>query len=425
MQKVFLLKLTLWLMLLLSALSAQNNRLNLNDLIGEALNNNPQLKAFYFAALADSARIPQSGSLPDPTFSFNVLNLPVDNFVFNQEPMTGKQFLLKQTFPFPGKLGSKEEIARKGMEVSLANYDDLKNQLIRNVKAAYYDLYYVDASIATVEKNTSLLKEFVTIASQKYAVGKGLQQDVLKAQVELSKMIDRRITLRQKRERIEAGLNALLNRPAQTPLGKTNELKAEPLTIPRDSLESLVEANRPMLTAWQKRIEQSEEQISLANKDYWPDFSLFVAYTQRDLMQNGSGGVDFLSGGITLNLPLYFWRKQDKRLQETQITKNRVQASYRNVRNQIYADLDNILSQLDKNRQLLDLYKTGIIPQSSQSLESAMIGYQTDKVDFLTLINNQMTLLNMELEYNRILSAYNKDLAELEYIVGGKKETEK
>ena len=386
------------------------------------MNNNPQLKAFYHAARADSARIPQSGSLPDPMISLNVLNLPVDNFVFNQEPMTGKQVAFKQVFPFPGKLSIKEEIARKGAEVSLSNYNELKNQLVRNVKNSYYDLYYTDASITTVLKNKSLLEEFVSIASQKYAVGKGLQQDVLKAQVELSKMIDRLISLRQKRERIEARLNALLNRPVQTPLGKTPELRAVPFNVSRDSLETMVDKNRPMLKAWQTRIEQSDEQIALANKMYWPDFSLFVAYTQREVLQNGNGGVDFLSGGVTFNVPLYFWRKQDKQVQETRLNKIRVEESYFDVRNQIYAALDNIITELDKNRQLLDLYKTGIIPQSAQSLESALIGYQTDKVDFLTLINNQMTLLNMELEYARILSAYNKNLAELEYIVGTKLE---
>ena len=421
MKTNLLLKTLFALMLTAALVSAQqvDSVLSLEALVREALSNNPQLKAYYHAARADSAKIPQSGTLPDPTFSFNILNLPVDNFVFNQEPMTGKQFLLKQTFPFPGKLGSKEEIARKGAEVSLANYEELRNQLIRNVKTAYYNLYYVDASIATVKKNKSLLEEFVTIAGQKYAVGNGLQQDVLKAQVELSKMIDRLITLQQKRESIEARLNALLNRPAQTPLGRTVELQAAPLTVSRDSLEALVDRNRPMLRAWEKRIEQSAEQISLANKTYWPDFSLFVAYTQREVLQNGGGGVDYLSGGITFNIPLYFWRKQAKRVEETQLTKSRVQESYYNVRNQVYAELDNILTELDRNKQLLELYKTGIIPQSAQSLESAMIGYQTDKVDFLTLINNQITLLNMELEYTRILSSYNKNMAELEYAVGG------
>ncbi|HGY55706.1 MAG TPA: TolC family protein [Caldithrix abyssi] len=424
MNKRFLLKVTLGLLLLISLVSAQdeNSLLKLEDLLSEAVNNNPQLKAFYHAARADSARIPQSGSLPDPMISLNVLNLPVDNFVFNQEPMTGKQVAFKQVFPFPGKLSIKEEIARKGAEVSLSNYNELKNQLVRNVKNSYYDLYYTDASIATVQKNKSLLEEFVSIASQKYAVGKGLQQDVLKAQVELSKMIDRLISLRQKRERIEARLNALLNRPVQTPLGKTPELRAVPFNVSRDSLETMVDKNRPMLKAWQTRIEQSDEQIALANKMYWPDFSLFVAYTQREVLQNGNGGVDFLSGGVTFNVPLYFWRKQDKQVQETRLNKIRVEESYFDVRNQIYAALDNIITELDKNRQLLDLYKTGIIPQSAQSLESALIGYQTDKVDFLTLINNQMTLLNMELEYARILSAYNKNLAELEYIVGTKLE---
>ena len=175
----------------------------LDDLIEEGLSNNPQLQAFHNKSLADEAKIPQAGSLPDPMLSLNVMNLPVDNYVFDQEPMTGKQIGVKQMFPFFGKLGLMEEIARRGAEVSEANWYDLQIQLIRNIKKVYYDLYYIDEAIITTKKNHELLVEFVSIAEKKYTVGKGVQQDVLKAQVELSKMIDRLIILNQKREKSE------------------------------------------------------------------------------------------------------------------------------------------------------------------------------------------------------------------------------
>ncbi|HED10106.1 MAG TPA: TolC family protein, partial [Caldithrix abyssi] len=366
----------------------------------------------------DEARVPQAGSLPDPMVSLNVLNLPVDNFVFDQEPMTGKQLAVKQTFPFPGKLSLKENIARKGANVSQANWEELRWQLIRNIKVTYYKLYFVDEAIRTTEKNRKLLTEFVAIAEQKYAVGRGLQQDVLKAQVELSKMEDKLIDLRQKREEVESRMNALLNRPIDQPLAKTSPLVYKPFSLNRDDLEQLILNNKPLFKAWESRIDQSREKISLAEKQYWPDFSVFAAYSQRDVLQSGMGGVDFLSAGVTLNIPLYFWRKQRKRVEETTLLKQSVEERYQNVKLQTFSALDNAISEHLKLDERVDLYESGIIPQATQALQSAMIGYQTDKVDFLTLVNNQMTLFNLELEYARILSDYNKNVAELEYLTG-------
>jgi outer membrane protein, heavy metal efflux system len=391
----------------------------LDDLIEEGLANNPQLQSFYTKTQADLAKVPQAGSLPDPLVSLNLLNLPTDNYVFDQEPMTGKQVAVKQKFPFPGKLGLKENIAQKGADVSDANWQELRIQLVRNIKLSYYDLYYVDEAISTTEKNRDLLVEFVKIAEQKYAVGSGIQQDVLKAQVEHSKMIDRLIKLEQNRESIEARLNALLNRKASQPFAKTRKIAYNELKLVQDDLEALTTGNRPLFKAWISRIEQSEERIALAKKQYMPDFSIFAAYTQRDELQTGLGGADFFSAGITLELPLYFWRKQRKRVEETQLLRQSVEQRYMDIKSQTFSKLDDAITELYKNNKRLELYKTSIVPQASQSLQSAMIGYQTDKVDFLTLVDNQITLFNLELEYSRILSDYNKDIADIEYLTGG------
>ncbi len=393
---------------------------SLDALLEEALDNNPRLKAFRFQAIADSLKIPQAGALPDPMVSLNLLNLPLDNFVFDQEPMSGKQLVVKQSFPFFGKLGLKEEIARENSRVTQANYEELKSQLFRNIKQIYYDLFYTDEAISTTQKNFSLITEFVNIAEKKYSVGKGLQQDVLKAQVELSKMSERLIVLKQKREQLEANLNKLLNRPVQQSVSKTKKPLLPVKVYDWKDLEQSTAKQRALLKAWRLRIEQRKAQSNLAKKSYLPDFSVFMAYTQRDILQSGMGGVDFLSGGISFNVPLYFWKKQDKRVQEKEIAQKQAEAAYLNIHNQVNAALDNTLTAMDKNTKLLDLYSTGIIPQAAQSLQSAMIGYQTDKVDFLTLINNQKTLFNFELEYSRILSAYQKNLAELEYVTGTK-----
>ena len=388
--------------------------------MAEALQNNPRLQSFYLSAKADSFNVPQAGALPDPMLSLNLLNLPVNSFAFDQEPMTGKQIALKQTFPFPGKQGLKEKISGEKANLSRAGYEEFRNQLIRDVSINFYDLFYIDRAIETTQRNQDLLREFVKIAETKYAVGKGLQQDVLKAQVELSRMTEKLITLKQKRQVVQTALNTTLNRPDGSKLGQAEEIGYKKIDLNIDSLQQRASEQRPYLNGWQAMRRQSDMRVGLAKKDYWPDFSVFVAYTQREELQMGGNGVDFLSGGISFDIPLYFWQKQDNMVEESTYNKLAVEQRYMNEFNQVKQELENYYTSSIKNTQLMELYKSGIIPQASQALESAMTGYQTGKVDFLSLISSQMTLFNYQLEYYQALSDYNKDIARLEFAVGGK-----
>lgn len=394
--------------------------LYLEDLVDEALNANPQVQSLYSAWQADQAKIPQAGALPDPTLGFNLLNVPVETFAFDQEAMTGKQIAVMQMFPFPGKLGLKEKIATEGANVSQFRLEEFRNQIVNGVKATYYNLFYIDKAIGTTEKNTRLIEEFVRIAETKYSVGKGLQQDVLKAQVELSKMEDKIINLRQRREALKAKLNALLNRPVENPVGKTVEPELIDFSYSLPQLTEFADSTKPLFKAWKAMERQSNQRVNLAKKDFYPNFKVGIAYTQREVLQNGMGGADFLSGLFSVNVPLYFWKKQRKKVEETRYALDMVQHGYQNVRNQINSELEKFLTAVEKDKRLLDLYKTGIIPQASQSLNSAISGYQTDKVDFLTMLNNQVTLFNYELDYYRILSDYNTGIANLEVLTGMK-----
>jgi cobalt-zinc-cadmium efflux system outer membrane protein len=392
----------------------------LPDLIEEGINSNPDLLASYHNWQADLAKVPQAGALPDPQLSLNLLNMPVNTFDFNQEPMTGKQIALMQMFPFPGKQGLREDIAKSTADISQAKNRELKNQLIKNIKQTYYDVFFIDQSIATVQKNSTVLQDFIHIAESKYTVGKGLQQDVLKAQVELSKLEEKSINLKQKRQAATARLNALLNRPAGTTLGKTVIPEPDSLNLELAYLQIQADKNRPLLRAWDSMLQQSTKKVDLAKKEYLPDFKLGIAYTQRDKLENGMGGIDYLSGLVSVDIPLYFWRKQNKKVEETRYNQDMVQESYRNVQNQVYSELDKTLSEVEKNYRLLELYKSGIIPQATQSLNAAIAGYQTNKIDFLTLLNNQLTLFNFELDYDRFLSDYSKSMAGLEAATGVK-----
>jgi len=390
----------------------------LSEWVQQVLENNPQLQASSDQIEVMQTRIPQSKALPDPMVGVNFMNFPVNSFALDQEPMTGIQFSATQMFPWPGKLGIKGQIAKQGTEISRLQYQELKNQLTNRAKQLYYELYYIDQSLETVRNNQEVLQHFVKIAESKYEVGNGLQQDVIKAQVEFSKMMDQEISLQNKRESLEAEINTLMNRSPDIPLGRPILPEHVTATYDLATLSQMADDYRPLLKAWQQKVDQSRRQIVLAKKNYYPDLKVGLAYTQRSKLATGMGGADFLSLMLGVNVPIYHRQKQEMKVEEMKFSRNSVQSKLSDVRSGVYRQLEKQLSGLNRNQQLIQLYETGLIPQTEQSLNAATAGYQTGKVDFLTLLNNQITLFNTRLAYYRALVDYQKNLAELDAIVG-------
>lgn len=401
-------------------LYAQNTEqvFSLQDLIQAALSNNPALKAGGKQVDARQTLVQQSSALPDPVLSLNLLNLPVNSFRFNQEPMTGKQISVMQAIPFPGKISLKKDIARSGVQSANEQLDEMKIQLVKNIRLHYYEYYYVDQALKTLRENKGILSQFITIAETRYSVGKGLQQDVLKAQVSLSKLMDKELVLKDKKTKIRAKINELAGRSPNAEIGKpvltkVSFLKTDSVTQFQNAVRS-----RPLVKAWKTMISQNDQKVSLAKRNFYPDFKVGLAYTQRDVLANGNGGIDYLSGLVSVSIPLFFHRKQEQKYQQVQLEGQSIRDQYQDVLNRIQSSIEQTLSSLDKNEQLIHLYDSGIIPQAKQSLESAMSAYQNDKVDFLTLLNSQMSLLDYELNELRARTDYRKDLAQLDALQG-------
>ena len=395
--------------------------LKLDELVDEALKNNPEIKVFENRFKALSQRPSQEGTLDDPKLTLGVTNLPTDEFNFNTESMTQKEIGISQMFPFPGKLRLRSEIAQKEADASEKEYYDKKNEITEKVKTAYYELFFINKSIEITEKNKELLTQFVKIAETKYSVGQGIQQDILKAQVELSKIINELIKLEQQKETAQARLNTLLYRSPENPLGKPQEIEKTKFLFSLEELMKRAQAKRPALLGIKDIVEQYEKSYALAKKNYYPDFDFSLAYGQRDSLKFrgiNQGLPDMISATVTINLPVWRSRKLDKRVEETLADKRMAEEQYNSFKNEIYFNLKDIMAEVKKGESLLELYKTGIIPQATQSLESAMAGYQVNKIDFLTLLDSQITLFNYEIEYYKVLSEYEKKLATLETVVG-------
>ena len=411
-------KFTIAILLLSSTLLAAPKDPILEDYIQQALANNPSLKAAITRVEAFDQRILQAGTLPDPVLGVGIANLPFNSFEFDQEPMTGKWISLGQKFPFPGKLGLKQDIAEKHRDRQLSILDDHRAVLIQQVKETYYNWAFIRISIQTVETNKSLMEQFVDIALSKYKVGTGLQQDVLRAQTERTKFEDRLLTLHQMESTLKACLNTLLNLHPQSQLTPPTELKLHDQPIDPDSILAIVMDSNPQIKVFRTQEQQADAELRLAKKALLPDVMVGAKYTQRDDAPDGTKRYDFFSVQAEIGIPLYWKSKQDRLVQQKRIEKRQVNEEFQSLVNELEFQVSDLLNQQKKIRDQIIVYQDGIIPQANQTLESALAGYQVAKVDFLTLLTSQSALLNYQLELQQKVLEYQLVWSKIEALTG-------
>lgn len=393
----------------------------LQKLTDSAIQNNPELKALEDKVQAYEEKPSQEESLDNPRLGFGIVNLPVDTFRFDQQPMTMKQVSVWQKFPFPGKLGLKGDIAREELEAVRKEYAEKKNSVIMQVKVAYMNLLFINKSIEITKDNRELIRNFVKTAETKYSVGMGVQQDVLKAQVELSKAIDSLLSLDQKRQSAVARLNTLLDRPTEMKIDvgeSLPDMKEVRFALSFPELQAIALENRPSLLAFKHIVQRYQLAEKLAKKNYYPDLDVGVSYGQRDNLANGTSQPDFVSGFVTVSIPLWYKSKESRKVAEEKANLRNANEQYTAMKNDVFFQIEDILTEIEKYSRQIDLYKTGLIPQGKTSLDSAIAGYQVNKIDFITLINNELTLYNYEIEYYRSITDYMNKLAELDAAVG-------
>jgi len=389
----------------------------IEELITEALQSNPQLKAFNESINSLKERPAQVQSLDNPRLKMSIMNLPTDTFEFDQEPMTQKHISIMQKLPFPGKLRLKGTIAEKAINMAEEEYTDQENMLIMQVKTAYARILFLDLAIGITEENRKLLREFVKIAETKYEVGKGIQQDVIKAQVALSKMTDRLIPVEKQREIMVARLNTLLNRPVEALFISDGQIQLTELKLSFEDLKNIAEKNQSMLRKKKHFIESRETAMKLSKISYYPDFDIGVSYGQRDdsPMQERA---DFLSASVMIKIPLWYKEKEDRKVAEDEAKVRKANAEYSAMKNEILFKIKSLASEIESHVKRVELLQSGLIPQSRLSLDSALSAYRVNKVNFLTLLNSQITLYNYELDYNRAITEHEIKLAELESVIG-------
>ena len=389
-----------------------------------AIRDNPNLAEMQARYKALSEVPSQVGALPDPMVNLNAINFPTDTFDRDQEAMTQAQIGFSQVFPFPGKLSLKEEAAEYDALAAGHTVEEIRLQLIKNVKGKWWQLYYLDRALETVDMNQSLLRQFIAVAKTKYETGKGLQQDVLLAQLELSKLIDQKIQLQAVRRNQSIQLNILMNRSANEVVLLPNQvLKTMPDIVDEPRLYQLAEAAKPRLKQMETQIDAAQSRLDLAKRDYYPDFQVGVTYGDRtgdNSLPGGGARSDFVSVMVGVKIPLYAGRKQSKAVSQKSYELQKNYYALLDEKNLVMAAISTAVTDYHQAKQQFSLFGSGIVPQARQTVDSMLAGYQVSEVDFLNLVRSQMTLFNYELQYWKALSDAKQALARLEAAVGEK-----
>ena len=387
--------------------------LNLNEVVGIALAKNPSIHSAAHTVSAERAKVRPAGALPDPIFGVGWMGNIQPFSVQAGDPSSYRSVSAMQTLPFPGKRSLRGQIANKEVGASQWDLESVRRRVVADVKAAYYDYWYYDKAIRTTEENRDLLSKLCQIAETRYRVGKGMQADVLRSQVELSILLQKQTTLEQQRATAQARLNTLLARDPDSPLPPAADVAgSSPLSYSLAELYKLARENDPEYQRMQKMVERNQLAMNLAHKDYFPDLSVGYMYQQRPAMPDMQGFT------FTVNIPVFYKSKQREEVRQAKEEELSASSARDNRQNEFYFDLKQNYLAAKASENLLKLFSQGLVPQSSLALESSMSAYQVGNVDFLTLIGNFTTVLNYQTDYYRELANYQTSLARIEAVTG-------
>ena len=383
----------------------------LRSLIEEALQHNPELVAEHAQVEAMVERVPQSHSLDDPELTFRLWNTPNSLDVTRSDRTI---FGLAQQFPFPGTLSEQEHIAEHVVEQAEQRLAGKKREIIAAVKVAYYEWWYAHQAIEIHHQEATRLQQFFEGATAKFRVGKGTQVDVLKAQVEQSKWFQHLPILEQQKETAQAHLNTILNREAHAPLGLPLEPGGALRVLSLEYLQGQALQERPEIKEAALAVEQFDSTIKLAELQTYPHLRVEVQRWQNRHANDGFGGI------VSINLPFVFWTKPkyEAGVREAMAHREVAQFKKRTLENQTRFQIQDLMAQIEAKKNVLNLYKTTVLPQAKLTLRAAIAGYRTDRNDFLDLIAADRALLTYQLEFVRTLVDWEQVLAKLERVVG-------
>ena len=390
----------------------------LRDVLVEAAGNNPDILAARQEFEAAKQRAASAGALDDPMLEAGFVDLPTGSLRFNREDMTQKMIGLSQRLPYPGKRALREAVADRDADTRRFAYQEVVNRISRDVKLAYFGLALTRESVRLTEKNKRVLEQFLATGESRYAVGQATQADVLKAQTQVAKMSDELLKLAREQRNMEAELNRALGRIDERQLPESELPVLRTVSISLDDMRAQAHNSRPQLQSLQSAVTRNDKAVELARKEYFPDFDVKLSYGQRDRTPMGERRDDMISLTVAINLPIWRTQKVEPRVLESIAMRDQATSMVRAFQNEINARLRQEIANQEQSFQSAQLYENVVLPQARLTVESSLAAYQVSRVDFFTLLDNQMTVFNYEIAYVSAVVNQAKAMAEIEFAIG-------
>ncbi|MBF6650976.1 MULTISPECIES: TolC family protein [unclassified Methylobacter] len=409
-----------WLTLFSSTLLADEPILTLEQAISMALADNPSLAQIKARSEAMAAIPLQEGSLPDPTLNFGALNLPTANGLnLQKEDMTMLEVGISQPIPFPGKLALREKAATFEAEAAAHNVEEARLQLARDVNIHWWQLMFVHRSLLIISDTEQQLKQLARIADTQYRVGKGLRQDVLSALLAQTRLTKEKAQHLAMHRAELARLNALLNRPADKAVHLPDSVDVHlPAIGSAPDLQAQSEKSRPRLAERKNAIDAAQSRLELAEKDYYPDFTVGTAYAFRQNTPEGQSRSDFASVQLSMTLPIYTGRKQAKAVNQRQSELLKERYALDEAHREIQTEINAALALYQGSLEQFELLKNDMLPLAQQNVAASLSAYQVGKADFQSVIQAQNAWFDYQTQYWQALAEAHQALAQLAAAVG-------
>ncbi|HYA88714.1 MAG TPA: TolC family protein [Nitrospirota bacterium] len=391
---------------------ADDSLITLKDLVQEALNNNPEIHMAEKRVESAEQKKSLASALPDPMIGYMVQNVGSPGpWTVGVQDMSMQGVVFTQEIPFPGKLETKGRIAGKEEERTEQGARETKLKVLNNLRSAYYEYFLAFKSAEILDQTKEILKNFQRIAETRYETGQGMQQDVIRAQLEVSMILDRLAEEEQQKEAQASVINSLVGRNPLAPLGRPDELPRKTPAVSVDELAAMALEHSPMLQGKQRMVAQSREELSLSRREYLPDMVVSGGWFTR------GEKTDVWQASVMFKIPLYFWNTATG-VNAATADLSAARYEYDAERLATLAQVRDLYSKVKTAEHHIQLYEAGIIPQAKLSLQSATSNYQVGKTDFMTLLESENMFLKYQLMEQEELVNLNKTMSMLGEITG-------
>jgi cobalt-zinc-cadmium efflux system outer membrane protein len=388
-------------------------RIALADVVAEALSKNPEIVSAQKRYDAARQRPAQERSLPDPMISagYNSSGNPLPGAGLGTEPTANIGVMVSQEIPYPGKLALRSAIASREADAEQPQIEAARLSITARVKQAYYSLASTYAIGDVLARNKALLATLLKVSENRYSVGQAAQQDVIKAQTQLSILELQEQRIAQRRATHVGALNALLNRPASSPLARPDDLALVPFEYELEALIAAATAHAPMLQRDRVMIDRSQLAVDSARRDYKPDFAMSAGYAFMGAMPS------MYEFRFDVKVPLQRARRAAA-VAEQLSSLEAARSTYDGSRLTLQGRLQEDYQMASTSARLATLYRVTVLPQARLALESSMASYQTGAVDFLSVLTNFGSVLEYEMTYFDELTAFHVAVSRLEEMTG-------